>query len=94
MSNFNFKELDNLSKQLEQAIKAELQSALIRGMDDNNAQASLEKSLSGLPQQIAQSLSPVFNIIGAIAGPRITASRRQKIIEQINRQNEQSPKNE
>jgi len=88
------KELDDLSKKLEQAIKAELQSALIRGMNEGSAKEPLEKSLSGLPQQIAQSLSPVFNIIGAIAGPRITAARRQQMIDQINAQEKQGPTKE
>lgn len=92
MSKIDLQELSGLSQKLEQAVKTELQNALIKGMNEEHTQASLEKSLTGLPEQIAQSLAPVFNLIGAIAGPRITNARKQKLIEQIHAENTQTAK--
>lgn len=94
LNNLNLEELNGLSNKLEQAIKAELQNALLRGMSDEDTKTSLEKSLSGLPEQVAQSLAPVFNIIGAIVGPRITGARKQKVIDQINAQGKQEAEKE
>lgn len=81
MNNIDLNQLNDLSQKIEESIKQELQKALTEGKSNT----SLEKSLAGLPQQLAQSLSPIFNLIGTIAGPRIvTSAQKQRVIDQIN----------
>lgn len=84
MTPFNVEELENLSKKIEEEIKAEFQKALMAGMEGTDInRRGIEKNLSDLPRTLAQSLSPIFQMIGSIAGPRITAARKEKVIEQI-----------
>lgn len=82
MSENNLNQLSNLSRRVEEAIKQELQKALTEGSTNSTP---LVNNLEQLPEQLSQSLAPIFNLIGSVAGSRIiTTAQKQQVIKQIN----------